>query len=264
LDTLKLANDEVLESYNDKIKAARDAEEAARKKAAEECSGDGSYEDMECSIAAGMAPKVAFERNAMYYLRNSNAYTEKSPSMLRNANFDLLCLLATQESIHRVLRDYVDAGNEHEVSLQWFREFYVKRVAKYFDGNQQHGSADNFLEELLLTSPTIKQADNGKMGIIDPLRIAEDIIGTRSKVAMEWKEQMKTVKEDHTIVRIELLDKQMLKWGHKPKPTPAKKVEPKVEPKLGVAVSAADNKKGKNAASKTKKVKQVKIFGEFQ
>jgi len=241
LDALRLSNDMVLESYNEKIKTARITEEAEAAARNAECDDDDddSYESAERFSAKDISTG-AFDRNAMYFLRNSNAFTEKSPSMLRQGNFDLLCLLATQESIHRVLRDYVDAGCRHEVSFQWFREFYVERVTKFFDGNQEHGSADNFLEELLLATPSIKAADNGKMGLVDPLRIAEDIIATRSKVAMEWKEIVSCAKDDHSIVRKELLEKQMLKWGQRP----ATPVEP--EP----TTATADDK--------------VEIFGEFQ
>lgn len=235
----------VLESYNEKLKAAR-AEEEARDNDDEECEDSGNYDDLECVISKTERPTFAFDRNAMFLMKNSNDYTEKAPSMLRQGNFDLLCLLATQESIHRVLRDYVDAGNEHEVSFQWFRDFYVARVAKYFDGNQEYSSADNFLEELLLTSPSVKAGDNGKMGLVDPLRIAEDIIAMRSRVAMEWKDMMSATKDEHTIVRKELLDKQMLKWGQKP----AAPIEPKPEPK--------------QEAVRVVNFDEVEVFGEFQ
>lgn len=224
LDTLRVSNDMVLESYNNKIKEARD----------EENCDDESYENRECVISAENRPKVfAFDRDAPCLLRNSMSFQTGASSMLRQGNFDLLALLLTQESVHRVLRDYVDAGKEREVTFQWFREFYTENVGKFFDGDQEHGSADNFLEELLLTPPAVKADERGKMGLVDPLRIAEDILATRSKVAMEWKEIMSFTKEDHVPVRKELLEKQMVKWGRPPTPVPAE-TAPVAEQSIGI------------------------------
>lgn len=184
LDAFKAANDDILSSYFENAKAARESGEEA----------------------------IVFDRNAMFMLRNSNAFEPMAPSPLRKGNFDLLILMATQESIHRILRDLMDAGSDREVSFEWFRDYYVERAAKFFDGDRGHGNADDFLEELLLTAPVVRNKDR-KMELIDPFRIAEDIIKYRGDVAMEWKVAVSKVTEEHMDLRKELFSKQMSKWG---------------------------------------------------
>jgi len=195
LESLKTSNEMVLQSYHEKIKNNATSTTTA---------GNSTASDNNAA---------AFERRGITYFVNDNAFGDKRGSPLRHRSFDLLTLLSTQESIHRVLRQYVDAGNEREVSFKWLRTYYTERLARYFDGNQELGCADDFFEELLLTPPSI-QTEGREMNLIDPLRIAEDIITTRSEVAMDWKEIISEVKEvDHTDIRKIILEKQMLKWG---------------------------------------------------
>lgn len=235
LETLRVSNDMILESYNKKVKEAREAENC----------DDASYDNNECAVSAENRPRIfAFDRNAQYFLRNTMAVNDRASSMLRQGNFDLLALLATQESVHRVLRDYVDSGEEHSASFEWFRGFYVERVAKFFDGDKEHGSSDDFLEELLLAPPAVIAGENAKMGLVDPLRIAEDILTTRSNVAVEWKKIAIDTKDEHVTVRKELLEKQMAKWGQRPATKP-------VESKKTAEVAAAA-------------LNEQEIYGEFQ
>lgn len=236
LETLRVSNDMILESYNRKVKEARESENC----------DDASYDNNECTISPENRPRIfAFDRNAAYFLRNTMAVNDRASSMLRQGNFDLLALLVTQESVHRVLRDYVDAGDERDASFEWFREFYVERVAKFFDGDKEHGSSDDFLEELLLAPPAVTAGKNGKMGLVDPLRIAEDILATRSNVAVEWRNIAMDTKDEHVSVRKELLEKQMAKWGQRPAPKPAD-----AETAAKVVVVAA--------------LEEQEIYGEFQ
>ena len=135
-------------------------------------------------------------------------------SPFRKGNFDLLYNLATQESIHQLLREYQAAGDDKEVSFTWLREFYVERAEKYFDGDQSYGQADNFIEEMLLTPPAAKemgQSRDGRfiVGLIDPLATAERIIERRTQVAEEWKLAMGETASDHMQLQRILLDKQM-------------------------------------------------------
>jgi len=144
---------------------------------------DSAYEDK----VKTRHEKKAYDRTAMLVLGNNIVHDGVASSPYRKGSFDLLGLLATQESIHRVLREYKEAGEERDVSFEWLRTYYISRVSDYFDGNQSYGRADDFLEELMLTPPAMKEMD-GKMGFIDPMRIAEDIIATRSEVAKDWKD----------------------------------------------------------------------------
>ena len=159
--------------------------------------------------------KSAFDRNnAMLLLSNSMDFNVHTSSPLRKGTFDLLLLLCTQESVHRTLRDYANAGDEREVSFAWLRNYYMDRVGEYFDGHQRYGRADDFLEDLLMTPPMLKSLDDQSqrkevMGLIDPLRMAEDIIRRRSEVGREWQEILASVQHDHMALRRELLARQM-------------------------------------------------------
>jgi hypothetical protein len=153
--------------------------------------------------------KKAYDRSAMMVLGNNIVHDGMASSPFRKGNFDLLGLLATQESIHRVLREYQEAGEERDVSFQWLRDFYIERLPKYFDGNQEYHRADDFLEELLLSTPSLKEMD-GKIGIVDPIRVAEDIIAMRTEVALDWKDVISVVPaKDHARMRKVILAIQM-------------------------------------------------------
>ena len=156
----------------------------------------------------------AFERTTMAY-GDFGIFNARAPSPLRKGNYDLLVLLATQESVHRILRSYQQVEG-FKVSFEWLRDFYADRIGDYFDGSGEYGRADDFLEQLLLTPPSVKQAVGQKADLIDPLKIAEDIIRTRSQVARDWKEVCRRIPKDHTELRKILLAKQMLKWGNAP------------------------------------------------
>jgi hypothetical protein len=208
LETLRAANEMILDSYYVMLSSQRFDDVPA---VAED---DASSESADCaSLTAPYSgatykqsvhneqSRKAYDRTAMMVLGNNIVQDGLASSPYRRGSFDLLGLLATQESIHRVLRNYREAGEERDVSFQWLRDFYVARVVSHFDGNQEYGRADDFLEELLLTSPSVKEMD-GKIGLIDPMRIAEDIIAMRSEVAHDWRDIVVDVpSKDHTELR---------------------------------------------------------------
>lgn len=184
------ANNMILESYNERLASGRKAEE-----------GDSGNKER------------AFDRtNAMMLLSNTIVSDTGGSSPYRKGNFDLLILLMTQESVHRVLRDYREARSEREVSFAWLREFYVQRVTSHFDGDQKYGRADDFVDELLLSSPAMREVD-GKVELVDPQRVAEEILSKRSEVAQEWKDIATTIPEEHTELRKALFAKQMSKYS---------------------------------------------------
>ncbi len=149
------------------------------------------------------------------------ALDKHTSSPYRERNFDLLQLLSLQEAIHRTLREYMSAGESKEVSFHFLREFYIDRLSSHFDGYQVHGRADDFLEELLLTMPSLKTStssggcggcgggDRVHMEFIDPVNIARDIIGERSEVLFDWKDDMGRVADDHIGLRKAMWTKQM-------------------------------------------------------
>jgi len=151
----------------------------------------------------------AYERKATVFLNNKIEEEWERGGMpsssLRKGSFDLLSLLATQEAIHTVLRQYMEQREERHVSFKWLRDFYTNRLEEYFDGHGKFGRCDDFLQELLLTPPTVVTDDN-TMELVDPLRIAEDLIQARSIVALEWKDIMKhLVPSDHMELQKDIL-----------------------------------------------------------
>ena len=222
VDTLVIANDQILSSYFE-TQQTLGLEDFSDTVEFSNGDNDDDDDDDNDSIPTLIAPysditqqrRKAFDRHVGDMLLSNAIFSkDQNSSPLRKGNFDLMFLLATQESIHRVLRNYARAGDEREVSFHWLRDFYTKRLGEYFDGHQRYGRADDFLEELLLTPPIMKSIeDNSKrnqvVGFIDPLRIAEDIIRTRSEVAAEWKGIVANVPQEHMELRRLLLAKQM-------------------------------------------------------
>jgi hypothetical protein len=80
------------------------------------------------------------------------------------------------------------------------------------------GRADDFLEDLLETSPFVVSDVVGKKnyssrtshpGLVDPVGTAEEIIQMRRVVAQDWKALMQKVPDDHIVIRQALLSNQM-------------------------------------------------------
>jgi len=141
--------------------------------------------------------KAAFDRISVEILSNHIEYQESSSSPFRKGNFDLLYSLCTQASAHRLLRELQSsATSDTDVTYQWFKEFYIEHVPLYFDGDQRFGRADEFLDTLLNSSPSLIDRGNS-VGLIDPLSIAERILSIRSEIVQEWMKQMLQVEDDH-------------------------------------------------------------------
>lgn len=209
LDTLVMANDQILSSYyNNHATARDDEEECPYDEDAEDCISTEYLTAAYSDNKGGDDNRRAFDRVAMILLGNAIDFNEQASSPYRKGNFDLLLLLATQESIHRVLRAYREQGEERKVSFEWLRDFYVERVAKYFDGHQRFGRADDMLEELMLMPPSMKTIDD-TVELIDPLRIAEDIISERSVVGRDWKELATNTPLEHVELRKSILSQHM-------------------------------------------------------
>mmetsp|Transcript_1290 Transcript_1290/g.2163 ORF Transcript_1290/g.2163 Transcript_1290/m.2163 type:complete len:558 (+) Transcript_1290:3-1676(+) len=144
----------------------------------------------------------AFERISVNILSNftefaSSGSTESSP--FRKGNFDLLYNLCTQASVHRLLRELRESKVD-SVSYQWLLKFYSERLSEFFDGDVAFGRADDFIDALLRSPPSLVSMDDGRsLGFLDTLRIAERIIAKRSEVAHEWIGMMKEVKADHLV-----------------------------------------------------------------
>ena len=157
----------------------------------------------------------SYESLQKYIINSYHGFGDMASSPLRKSNFDLLFLLATQESVHRVLKAYKN-DEDDEVQYLWLKDFYSKNLETYFDGPRQFGcSHDDFVEDLLTSPPTIKTLVRDKISLIDTHAIAEDIVKTRAKVAKDWKYIAMEVPEEHTHLRKKLYIAQMAKWGQR-------------------------------------------------
>lgn len=106
--------------------------------------------------------------------------------------------LCTHKAAHDLLRQLKDESLNDELTYEWFKDFYSKYVSEYFDGDQAYGRADDFMDELLKTQPFFVEPPDGSTdGLINPLVLAERLIGIRSEIVEEWKELMAEVKEEH-------------------------------------------------------------------
>jgi len=156
------------------------------------------------------SPALAFERTAANALNNHTAFGATG-SPFRGGSFDLLYNLCTQASVHRLLHTLRDM--REDAHTEWLRNFYSERVADFFDGDLPYGRADDFIEELLLSSPSIIDSEDGTISLIDPHRLAEQIIETRNDIVLEWIEAMNQVPSDHQDgIRRILLNKRMSAW----------------------------------------------------
>jgi hypothetical protein len=200
LDIIISTNDQILDSYFDTIRN-------------EERTTAGTGVDSTVKSPQDLAN--AFDRTTSYILSNNMESSVIASSPFRKGNFDLLYNLCTQASIHELLRDYLqEAGHAKEASLMWLRNFYIDRAGEYFDGDQPYGRADDFIEEMLLTPPAVKDLGVNAKGeavvdLIDPLAMAEKIIARRTKIAQEWKKVMGQTAADHMQLQKVLLAKIM-------------------------------------------------------
>jgi hypothetical protein len=137
--------------------------------------------------------------------------SDYKPSPLRSGNFDLLILMATQESIHRVLNDA--AASEDitidKSSVQFLRNFYSQRLGTHFTGSNWYGRADGFLEELLATSPSVVQLQDEVSGLVDPVGVVRAILKEREQVSLEWLELALDVPQSHASIKRRQLNKLM-------------------------------------------------------
>jgi len=85
----------------------------------------------------------------------------------------LLLLLATQESIHRVLKSYKDDDEVRQETYEFLLDFYKDHVKDHFDGHQTYARSEDFLDEMLTSSRTLIETKNEILAWVNPARVAE-------------------------------------------------------------------------------------------
>lgn len=167
----------------------------------------------------------AFDRPSTMFINfDPRDDDEFAPSPLRKGNFDLLYNLITQTAVIQLLQneDGVVVGEDerqNRASQLFLSQFYQDRLLKHFVGNQWYGKGDDFIEELMLGSPIIIRYDDGLEGegddeeneeskvtstpplVVEPMRIAEQILLRRDKLALEWVGITEEVPSAHTEIR---------------------------------------------------------------
>ena len=146
--------------------------------------------------------------NLLFLDYDPNFNSDMAPSPLRKGNFDLLCLLTTQEAIHRVLNDPQRQEGAPLISNLFLQGFYQDRT-QYFTGSQRYGRADDILQELLTETPRMITVTPGVTSLIDPIRITGLILTQREQVAKEWRKLAQSSPQEHFTVRKMMLNKMM-------------------------------------------------------
>lgn len=229
LDTLMQLNDDILETYEE-YKEQQHHQASMMEDDDNNSIGDDEEDDMETNNVDELDLLVkrlvlqnsnqknnnarvkeeetektpVFDINAWYTWSQSLFNRDRDSSPFRKKNFDLLLLLSTQESVHRVLNHYQNDDTIRPETYEWLWDFYKGHVNKHFDGHQTFGSAEEFLEKMLRSPPTMIETDTKALGIlawVNPMQIAEDIVRERSEVALAWMEVVKSAQDDHTDLR---------------------------------------------------------------
>ena len=146
---------------------------------------------------------------------------EFAPSPLRKGNFDLLYNLITQTAVVQMLQNEegVVVGEDeiqNRASQLFLSKFYLERRITHFIGSQWYGKGDDFIEELIMSSPIMMSRNEGRLGrkdgidleisrmpplVVEPMRIAEQILLRRDKLALEWMGIMQFAPSEHTDIR---------------------------------------------------------------
>ncbi len=185
LDILSAANDQIINSFYETTRERRETD------------SNRLGEAVDCQINV-------FERTAGNMMNENSRFAVAISSPFRRSNFDLLYNLCTQAAIHRILRDKQTNEGAKDASFLFLRDFYTARAEEFFDGDLQFGRADDFMDELLQTSPSLTN-----IGLVDPVGVAESIILMRKEVARDWKVLMIQVPSDHTGIRQALFSNQI-------------------------------------------------------
>jgi len=200
LEIVGIVDGMIIESYFSTLKREREVQQQQRRWNDKDDNGGGATSAATTPVDENGR---AFDRISVNILSNFTEFASSgatSSSPFRKGNFDLLYNLCTQASVHRLLRELQESMVD-SVSYRWLKNFYSERVSEYFDGDQAFGRADDFIDALLRSPPSLVSMDDGRsLGLTDPLRIAERIISKRSEVAHEWIGLMKEVKADHLVL----------------------------------------------------------------
>jgi hypothetical protein len=142
---------------------------------------------------------------------NPNPESDLAPSPLRQGNFDLLVLLATQEAVHRILNHRKSMKELNSVLYTVLEEYYLEKMPTHFMAGQNYGRYNDFLQGLLSLPPSVRNSPVGDKGnvLVDPIGIVEIILKERESVALEWQAISRDTPNEHFGIRRQMLNKLM-------------------------------------------------------
>ncbi len=172
----------------------------------------------------GDSSPYGFDRPSTMYINfDPQDDDEFAPSPLRKGNFDLLYNLITQSAVVQLLQgeEGIVVGEDevqNRCSQKYLSNFYKDRLNTHFVGSQWYGKGDDFIEELILGSPIMmpinyyatEKNDKNRVDteissapplVVEPMRIAEQVLLRRDKIALEWMDIMRCTPSDHTSIR---------------------------------------------------------------
>jgi len=202
LGTISNMGQQIITQYWDEIEMTRERLRAERE-AAEESSASGEPPSPPSSEVKDDSMK-GFSFQWLGFLDWDPNYDDfVKPSPLRKGNFDLLMLLTTREATIRLLAEGVEDDTTSELeteSKEFLRDFFRKRILTCFVGPQRYRRADEFIEDLMLSSPKIITKGSRTI-IVDPLNIAEQLLIKRDELAAKWKQIAEVVPVEHSEIR---------------------------------------------------------------
>jgi len=185
LDMLLKLNDEIMDTFEEYTKEAVDKELLDEDDEDEDEDFESSQSGFVPSPSSSSIDSVAvpditdksnrsaiFDRNVLFSWSQSLWSPQRSSSPYRKANFDLLLLLATQESIHRVLKSYNEDDKIRSETFEWLLDVYKEDVGDYFDGHQTYARSEDFLEKILKSPRTLIETNSDILAWVDPAQIA--------------------------------------------------------------------------------------------
>jgi hypothetical protein len=161
------------DAKNDDISDNTPLSSSSSAKAKSSSSNDDDDDDTNNKKEEKKRHNTIFDRNVLFSWSQSLWSPNRSSSPYRKANFDLLLLLATQESIHRVLKSYKDDDEVRQETYEFLLDFYKDHVKNHFDGHQTYARSEDFLDEMLTSSRTLIETKNEILAWVNPARVAE-------------------------------------------------------------------------------------------
>lgn len=123
-----------------------------------------------------------------------DADEDETPSPFRAENLDLLQRACTREAAVRVLSKLSAASDEPRcaASAHWLRGKLSEWLPR-FESPARSQLAGLLLVEILTAAPTPQTLDDGRLGMSDPMMVAEELLLARRSIANEWREELTMV-----------------------------------------------------------------------